>query len=56
MSERKDIVVRFVPGYGWLGLVELAGVELYRTGGFHAGPESALAACLARAPELWGTP
>lgn len=49
----KDIVLRCVPHYGWLGIVQQDGEELYRTGGFYSDPESALAACLAR-PELWG--
>lgn len=50
----RDITLRHVPGYGWLGIVTLQAVELYRTGGFHPDPESALAACLARIPDLRG--
>lgn len=40
-----DIVCRFVPGHGWLGLLVRDGREAYRTGAFKMDPLHALDAC-----------
>ena len=49
MANSFDFVTRFVPHYGWLGLIviEVDGKrrELYRTGGFKPTAIDALAAC-----------
>jgi hypothetical protein len=37
-----DVVCRFVPGLGWLGLLVRLGDELYRTGRFWPDAEQAL--------------
>lgn len=54
MSEGFDMTLRFVPGYGWLGLLVANGREEYRTGAFKVDPLQALEACQAMAAKLWG--
>lgn len=49
-----DIIIRRVPGYGWLGLLVRDGREEYRTGGFQVDPLHALEACKTMAAKLWG--
>ena len=54
MSNGFDMTLRYVPGYGWLGLLVANGREEYRTGGFKVEPLQALEACQAMAAKLWG--
>ena len=54
MNETFDIVVRFVPHYGWLYLIVQNGIELAR-GEFHATADAALSRGLATGAKLADT-
>ena len=54
MTEAFEIVCRFVPKYGYIGILYRDSREVYRTGGFHHEIDSAYEACKEMAEKLWG--
>ena len=44
-----DYIIRVVPAYGFLPIIEIDGIEIYR-GEFQKYPADALAKCLSNAP------
>ncbi len=48
-----EIVLRFIPRYGWMALLVRENHEHYRTGNFKESPECALNAALHMAAKLF---
>jgi hypothetical protein len=54
--EYADIIVRYVPGYGYLTIVEIDNKEIYRSGDFFPLAINAYERGIEKLPELMASP